>query len=156
MARNQVSASLSPKDLKDAVAKIEEIKAMFPFLITLTNAEKLRLAKFGDKSLAFARKTLALAQKNQEFLPRNFSVEEMEKDVNLYEALYSVIQPLNQLLERVMDTFRKTGDEAYQAARIVYNSAKLAGRSTGGLDAIMDDLGRRFQRKSNAKKKESA
>jgi hypothetical protein len=156
MSKNQVSAVLSQPDLDAVVSMIADIKSRLPFLITLTAADKARMAKFGDKSLAFAHKALSLAQKIQDFLPRNFSVEEMEKDVNLYEALYSVIQPLSLLLEKVTDPFRQAGSEAYDAALIVYKSAQQAGKSTGGLDSVMEDFSKRFARKSNGKKKGTA
>ncbi len=156
MPKNEVSAVLAKVDLDRVITLIADVKSRLPFLITLTPAEKAKMPGFGDKSLAFARKTLALAQKQQDFLPRSFSVEEMEKDVNLYEDLYSIIQPMSLLMEKLYDTFRKVGVEAYEAARIVYGSAKQAGKNTGGLDAIMDDIGKRFARKSKAKAAQTA
>ena len=156
MHNNQVSAVLTEQDLDDVVGMIADIKKRMPFLVTLTNAEKNRLPKFGDKSLAFARKTLALAQKHDDFLPRSFSVEEMEKDVNLYVSLFSIIQPLSILVEKVSDTFRQVGAEAYNAALIVYNSAKQTGKKTGGLDSVMDEISKRFARKPKIKEEEAA
>jgi hypothetical protein len=155
MPRNEVSAVLSQQAQDKIIAMIADIKSLLPFLISLTEADKARMPGFGDKSLVFAQKTLNLAQKQADFLPRSFSVEEMEKDVNLYKALYSIIQPLNLLMEKLTDTFRKVGAEAFDAARIVYGSARQAGQSTGGLDAIMEDIGKRFARKARGKGKET-
>ncbi|MEH2253517.1 hypothetical protein [Nostoc sp.] len=40
------------------------------------------------------------------------------------------------------------GSEAYAAALAVYNYAKASGDVTG-LDAVIDEMGRRFNRRSN-------
>ncbi len=151
MPLNRVSATIIQKDIDDIVAMINNIKTKLPFLITLNEDEKSSLPKFGDKSLAFVKKSLELASKNQDFLPRNFNVEEMKKDAALYEALYSIIQPLNILMEKINDTYREIGAEAYTAALVIYNSAKQSGKDIGGLDNVMDELGKRFSRKYSGK-----
>jgi hypothetical protein len=156
MAVNKVSAVLEQQDMDKVVGLINDIKSAMPFLINLTEKEKAGLLKFGDKTLPFAKKTLVLAQKNQDFLPRNFDVAEFDKDLSLYESMTKVIQPLTQLMEKVMSTYRQTGHETYTAALIVYNLAKKAGKDTGGLDAIIDDIGKRFSRKMSAAAKAKA
>jgi hypothetical protein len=59
-------------------------------------------------------------------------------------AHHSSIQQLADLVEV---TYAAVRSDAYLAAMTVYQSAKLAGKGTG-LDGTLDDLGRRFMRKS--------
>jgi len=45
------------------------------------------------------------------------------------------------------DSLTEIGSEAYAVALVVYNAAKSNGQATG-LDEALDDLGKRFARKS--------
>ena len=87
-------------------------------------------------------------KQNQDFLPRSFDIEEMEKDVELYNDLYPVLLSLHQLNELVEDTLMVVGSEAYAAALVAYRYAKEANLGAG-LDGVLDNIGRRFARKSN-------
>lgn len=54
---------------------------------------------------------------------------------------------MTQLCELIDDTKMLVGSEAYVAALLVYNYAKTNQTNTG-LDAVLDDLGKRFARRS--------
>jgi hypothetical protein len=147
MPDNRVSARLSPED-RDAILKaIETIREKLPFLIDLSSEERQSLPKTGDKSRAFISKAAEIARQNPDFLPRSFDIEEMWRDVELFESLYPVWQSLTQLCELVEDTKIAVGSEAYVAALLVYNYGRTSGLTTG-LDEVMDDLGKRFARRS--------
>ena len=62
------------------------------------------MLKMGDKSRTFVQKTMELVKQNQDFLPRSFDVEEMQKDVDLFNDLYPILLSLQQLNELVEDT----------------------------------------------------
>ncbi len=109
----------------------------------------------GDKSRAFVSKALEVAAQNPEFLPRSFDLEEMRKDVQLFEALYPVLLSLTQLQELVDDTSLAVGSEAYAAALQVYNYAKASGQGAG-LDAVVVEMGQRFARKPGKSKSQKA
>jgi hypothetical protein len=147
MANIRISASLSQKDREAVMEAMATIKEKLPFLIDLTANERKSLPKLGDKSRGFVIKALEVATQNPDFLPRSFDVNEMRLDVELFEALYPVLLSLTQLQELVDDTLIATGSEAYIAALSVYNYAKASG-DVSGLDTVIDDLGRRFTRKS--------
>ena len=72
----------------------------------------------------------------------------MEKDVDLYTTLYPVLLSLQQLNEMAEDTLMVVGSEAYAAALVAYRYAKEANLGAG-LDGVLDDIGRRFARKSS-------
>jgi len=57
------------------------------------------------------------------------------------------LQALNQLQELLDDTVMVVGSEAYAAALVTYRYAKDSGLGDG-LDGIVDDMGRRFARKT--------
>lgn len=152
MPLNKVSASLNATDVQDIMTAITTINTKLPFLISLTAEERRGIAKLGDKSHAFVTKALELATQHPEILPGNLSVAEFKKDVDLFSQLYGIIQPLTLLVDKINDTQMEAGAEAYSAALIVYQSAKISGTDIGGLDSVLDDLGKRFSRKANTVK----
>jgi hypothetical protein len=147
MTTNRISAQLAPADRDEVMAAITTLKTKLPFLVDLTLEERKSLPKMGDKSRAFVSKALEIATQNPDFLPRSFDLEEMEQDVALFESLYPILLSLTQLQELVDDTVMAVGSDAYAAALVVYNFAKASGRGSG-LDAVADEMGRRFARKS--------
>lgn len=155
MNDNRISANLSATDRLAVMDAIATIREKLPFLVDLTTEDRRTMLKMGDKSRAFVSKALEVATQNPEFLPRSFNVEEMRRDLALYEALYPILLSLTQLQELVDDTYIAIGSEAYAAALAVYNYAKASGDVTG-LDAVIDEMGRRFTRRSKKKQPETS
>ncbi|MEH2371996.1 hypothetical protein [Nostoc sp.] len=155
MSTAQISATLTQTERDAVLHAISTIKEKLPFLVDLSSDDRKALPKMGDKSRAFVSKALEVAAQNPEFLPRSFDLEEMRKDVQLFEALYPVLLSLTQLQELVDDTTMAVGSEAYAAALQVYNYAKASGQGAG-LDAVVVEMGRRFARKAGKAKSEKA
>jgi len=147
MADNRISANLSASDRLAVMDAIATIRQKLPFLVDLTAEERKALPKLGDKSRAFVIKALEVGTQNPDFLPRSFDLDEMRRDIELFEALYPILLSLTQLQELVDDTAVAVGSEAYAAGLMVYNYAKASGKGTG-LDSMVNDLGRRFARKT--------
>jgi len=85
----------------------------------------------------------------------SFDLEELRKDVQLFEAMYPIVVALTQLQELVDDTCLAAGSEAYAAALQVYNYAKASGQGAG-LDAVVGEMGQRFARKPRKAKAQEA
>ncbi|MBD0261472.1 MAG: hypothetical protein ICV85_14000 [Tolypothrix sp. T3-bin4] len=155
MADNKISANFSATDRLAVMDAIATIRQKLPFLIDLTTEDRRTIVKMGDKSRAFVTKALEVGTQNPEFLPRSFNLEEMRRDLALYEALYPILLGLTQLQELVDDTCMAAGSEAYAAALAVYGYAKASGDVTG-LDAVINEMGRRFTRRSKKKQPENS
>jgi hypothetical protein len=151
MPTTPISATLNQADREAVMDAVATIKAKLPFLIDLNADERKALPKMGDKSRAFVSKALEVATQNPDFLPRSFDLEELRKDVQLFEAMYPIVVALTQLQELVDDTCLAAGSEAYAAALQVYNYAKASGQGSG-LDAVVGEMGQRFARKSRKAK----
>jgi hypothetical protein len=141
-----ISATLSTADRQAIAQSIATIRERLPFLVDLVSNERSSLPKMGDKSRAFVAKALEVASQNTEFLPRSFDVEEMRKDLELYEDLASLVMTLAQLQDLVDDTCLVVGSEAYLAALTVYNYAKNSGQSANGLEPLVKEMKQRFRR----------
>lgn len=155
MTSNRISAILAPADRDAVMAAVTTIREKLPFLIDLTAEERKALPKMGDKSRAFVSKALEVAKQNSDFLPRSFDLDEMRKDVELFEAMYPIVMALAQLQELMDDTYTTVGSEAYSAALMVYNYAKASGQGAG-LDAVVGELKQRFARKPRQEKPQKA
>jgi hypothetical protein len=155
MTTNKISATLTQSERDAVLTAIATIKQKLPFLLDLTLEERKTLPKMGDKSRAFVSKALEVATQNPDFLPRSFALEEMRKDVQLFEAMYPIVMAFTQLQELLDDTYVTVGSEAYAAALQVYNYAKASGQGSG-LDAVVDELGQRFARRSRKKEPQQA
>jgi hypothetical protein len=150
---NLVSATLTADDHKEVMNAIAIIKSKLPFLMSTTAEERKALTKMGDKSQAFVSLALDLASQSQDYLPRSFDVEEMRKDVELYQQLRPIALALTQLQELVDNTAMVAGSEAMTAALTVYNSAKVNGHDAG-VGAIVEEMGQRFTRMRKSKSEE--
>ena len=155
MSNAPISAALKQSERDEVLQAIATIKEKLPFLIDLSNEERKALPKMGDKSRTFVSKALEVATQNPEFLPRSFDLDEMRKDVQLFEALYPVLLSLSQVHELVDDTSLAVGSEAYAAALQVYTYAKASGQG-GGLETVVDEMGQRFARRSRKAKPQAA
>jgi hypothetical protein len=155
MPNAPISAQLSDTNREVIMSAIATIKASMPFLVDLTVEDRKALPKMGDKSRAFVTKALEIATQNPDFLPRSFDLEEMRKDVELFDQLYPLLLSLNQLQEMMENTYTAVGSEAYTAALTIYKYAKASDQG-GGLEGILDDLGQRFTQKSKKEKPQPA
>ncbi|MGV0024744.1 hypothetical protein [Phormidesmis priestleyi] len=155
MPTNQISATLIQSDRDAVLAAIATIKQKLPFLMDLTPEERKALPKMGDKSRAFVSKALEVATQNPDFLPRAFDLNEMRKDVQLFETMYPIVMAMAQLQELLDDTYVTVGSEAYSSALQVYNYAKASGQGAG-LEAVVDELGQRFARRTKKVKPQQA
>ena len=60
MNTNRVTGSVSGKDQETVPAAIATIRQSFPFLIDLTTAEHVAMAKLGDKGQGFVKRASGL------------------------------------------------------------------------------------------------
>lgn len=146
MAENKVSAVLSAEDVESIINSIQQIKDKLPFLIDLSTEEKKNLPKLGDKSIAFVNKAVEVAQQYADFLPRNFSVDELKKDFELYSQLQRINMLLRELFEKLDDTETEVGSELYVGCLSVYNNLKN-NKIEGELELLLDDLGKKFAKR---------
>ncbi|PSB24824.1 hypothetical protein [Stenomitos frigidus] len=146
MTSNYISGALLPQDREQILADLAEIRTKLPFIIEMAGKAKRALPKMGDKSRAFVHKAMEVATQHPDYLPRSFDLEEMQRDVALFEAIYPIAMALNQLQAELDDTLVAVGSDAYSAALQVYRHVKAHGEGSG-LDALVDDMGQRFGRK---------
>ncbi len=146
---NRVSAVLTQEESDAVLASLDEVRQKMPFLISLLQDEKRSLPRIDPGAQPWASKLYELATRNQDFLPRGFGLDEMKRDVDLWSALIPIEQALTQLSQLVENTYAAVAADAYSAALAVYSFAKHNNVGTEGLDELLDELGKRFARKTS-------
>jgi len=146
MSANRVNTTLSLEDKEAVLAALKLVREKLPFLINLSKPERKKLAAMGNTRYSFVQRALLVAEQCPDVLPRNFSVEDYRRDVELLDALRSISQEVGRLTEGLDDTTLELGAEAYASARTVYRSVKFD-RSGGFLDVTKKELARTFPQK---------
>ena len=145
MSENLVSIAISKEAKKEIFEAIEIINKNLPELISISKDDKASLPKMGDKSVAFVTKALHYAEVNKEVTPGFLDVEEFRKDVEAVRNLSQILNPLQQLVEKLEDTATVAGSEAYIAALTFYSVVKNAVKlDVPGTKTIYEDLCNRF------------
>jgi hypothetical protein len=147
MPENRIDAAFTAEQRERARAALAALSEALPFLIDLGDGERAAMVKFGEMNRSFVVKALAIAEAQPEILPTSFSLPEFRADVTLLEDLYPLRHALETLYRKVDDSYFAAGSEAYAAALLVYQYAKLHNVASGALEESLDDLGRRFARK---------
>lgn len=148
MSSNRIDAVLYSEQSEKFRTGLKLMLEALPFLIDLTPDQRSQMTKFGEKNRSFVVKALAIAEANPGILPSSFSLDEFRKDVDLVESLYPLRNQVEAFFGSLDDTYFAAGSEAYAAALLVYQYAKLHNLATGALEDSVDDLARRFVRKS--------
>jgi hypothetical protein len=148
MPANRVNATLSPEQAQVVQAALATLRANLPFLIDLTPDERKGMLKFGEKNRSFVAKAYAIAEQHPEILPGTFNLADLQADVGLVESLYPLLHSVTDLQGKLEDTYFAAGSEAYAGALLIYQYAKAANLATGILEDALDDLAKRFARRS--------
>jgi hypothetical protein len=147
MPSNRIDATLTDAQRDQAKAALAALAEALPFLIDLNPKERADSPKFGEKNRSFVSKALAVAEEHPEIFPASFSLAEFRAEVQLVEALHPLRHSIEALFGKIGDTYF-AGSDACAAALAVYQYAKLHNVTTGALEDSLDDLGRRFARKT--------
>ncbi|NEO43657.1 MAG: hypothetical protein F6K55_05785 [Moorea sp. SIO4A3] len=145
MPYQNITGTLSERDIEEIKTALQTIEQKLPFLINLTIEERRRLFKMGSKSLSFVNNSLTAAQSNPKVLPASFDLEEFARDYELAVSLTDVLFQLRQLTEKVDDTLMAVNSEAMNSGLQVYDYIKTAAKRTPGLKTIAESLGKRFK-----------
>ena len=150
MARtNKITGVFTDAVKVDVIAKINEAKALMPFLITLTEEERKRHKGIGNKNLSYVQKCLEGAIAFPDELKKNFDTAEFKKDVEMFNSLIGAYIACAALLEMIDDSMKAAGIDAMGSSSEVYASLKTSAKSNANVKAIVAEIAERFKGQSN-------
>ena len=148
----KVSATLSDADKTAVIAKLDEILALMPFLVTITKKESHDLHKMGSKSVEYANLGVSGATTFPAEMRSGFSTAEFQKDANLSGKLLEIQVKTNMVNEMVNDTLMAVGTDTMASADEVYDQLKKAAKKGNApAKAVVDQMALRY--KGQGKKK---
>lgn len=147
--QNRITTTITEADRQAVLDAFQTILTKLPFLVDLSPDDRRELPKMGDKSVAFVRKSVEMAQEGADYLPGAFDAAEFKSDLAIYDALLPFLQKATKLQELLDDTIMLVGSDLYVGSLDHYSAAKRSG-NTGGLDGLMGELGKRFSRRASA------
>ncbi|MCH2043228.1 MAG: hypothetical protein MK212_03750 [Saprospiraceae bacterium] len=127
-AENKISAQLTEDAIQEIAELVKQIKGKLPFLLELSANDRAKIPTVDRTGKAFISDALDAARAKNAVLPEYVSVDELEKDLKLFEALSRVLAPLAELYASLEDTKRVAGAEAYTSAMVIYNMFQMAAK----------------------------
>jgi len=94
---NQISATLSQQDFDELKAAIQVFRDKLPFLVNMTEQDRIAYPKMGEKTVSFVSKALEYSKDNPQLVPPYLDVAEFDKDMKLVEQLQGLLRPLKQI-----------------------------------------------------------
>ncbi len=128
---NRLSTTISAADdaaLEAAGSQLEPI--LNNYCISLDDTERSSLFSLDVENKVFVEECLNEARNHAEPLPPYVQADELDKDYTLFNQLDNIESQLNHLMQKVSDTKRLAGHEAYAMALMIYKlyeAATLAG-----------------------------
>lgn len=118
ITNNRVSIVVPVGFQDDIYARIANLEAGFPLLLSATVDEWTMLPKIDVEHKQFVEDTIAVTRNRVTELPPAMQpmVKEMENDLAYFKVLDDTEIALTQLLEKIRDTRMIAGSEAYQGA----------------------------------------
>jgi len=129
MSIEKLSFVVTPE--KDTIVQqvVDNLSAELDFLLLLAIEDRMGLTKMGRRDVDFVYRTFKHASGTPVYVPPFVSLEEFKKDVDLSTWLRKVEKKLDLIITKVRDTALVSESEAYQSARLFYNSVKAAAKA---------------------------
>ncbi len=143
---NRVSETLSTEQLSNIKTAFQTLRDNLPFLIGLTQSERQTMAKMSTANRAFTESAINAISNNPDIFPPYISIDELRKDLVLYDQLDDIVKQANQISESLRDTQTMAGSEAYVTGLAAYKFVATAAKSgVAGAKTIYDVLKKRFE-----------
>lgn len=144
MSQNLVDLQIDTTLLDALDAAITQMETSLVGLISLTPEQRRGLMKMGEKSEAFCRAALNVAQQHSGIMARDFDIEAFQRDQQTLDLLRPRILRIAHLHQRVIDTEMALGSDQMVAALEVYGALKVAGKGKS-LDEARRNLASRWR-----------
>jgi hypothetical protein len=140
---NRISAELAAEAKAQILTKLREIKALLPFLVTLTPKERKGTPTIGTERTGMVVAFTASMNAHPEFIPGFVEMPEVTLDRDLREAMLEVFMATTELQEAQADTLQVIGRDLYMAFMSYYaNVQQAAKRGVPGAETVLNDLKR--------------
>ena len=149
--QNLVNLSLTETQIANVDAALTTLETELAGLIALSEGDKRRLRRMGNKSESFSRQALQVVSQNPQMIPANIPVGDAIADIKLLDQLRPRLTRMSRLIERGNDTDAALGNDIMTVALQAYGLLKLTGRAEG-METLRRDLSGMFNRSKRSAK----
>ncbi len=129
MSTNELSIEITQEKDAAITQVLDNLEAELDFLVDLNVRGRQSLAIMGRKNLEVVDRSHQHAQVASHFLPSYMPLEEFTKDVLLADWMRKIKKKVDKISDKIDDTTLLAEAEAYQTARLYYNSVKAAAKA---------------------------
>ncbi len=139
--KNNVSINISAQDQLDISAAITTLNTKLkPHLMAMTDEERIGNVRLGDKSVAFVQKAGIYGKQFSTQMPAYIDLAAFQTDIDMVKLFDDYLANIAALKRGLEDTLILGGNEAMEAANMVYAALKLANQNQipGSQEAVND------------------
>ncbi len=144
MNSSNVSATLSDADRDTIIQKLNEVKALLPFLIALSAAERQKLRKVATKRAGYVASVVEAINAYPTALPADFDAAEFGNDVGLSLVLRQIYDIAVGITQGLDDTMLAVGNDLMQQSDTAYGHLKQSAKKNAALKVIVEQIGTAF------------
>ncbi len=148
---NRISQEITDAVKSQVLTKLQEIKDLLPFLITLTPEEKRSILTISTERGAMDAAFTSEMAAHADLVPAYVDPAEMARDRELRADLLEILQRSREICDALEDTAHVAGSDVLLGYLSFYNSVQQAAkRGVDGSKALLDNLSRFFPRSRRA------
>lgn len=155
MSQNLVDLQIDIATIEQLEIALVQVETSLAGLISLTPDQRRELTKMGEKSEAFCRAALNIAQQHAGIMARDFDLEGFQRDQQTLDLLRPRILRIAHLYQRMTDTEMALGSDLMAASLEVYGAVKVSGKDKS-LDEARRNLSARWRVSSQGSEKTPA
>ena len=120
---NRVSIRVTPETVEALYTKLREFRALLPTTPVVMDAELATWEKMGDTRRKEIPPTVAILKEHGSFLPPVLNMEELEKDLALYDLIIEVTKTAQAMIDDLRRLQTIAGCEAVNVYRFAEEKA---------------------------------
>lgn len=152
MNASNISASVTAADKATAITNLNAVKALLPFLVTLSPAERKKLRKMATKRFGYVKAVKDAVDAYPSALPADFDIAEFGKDAALLSDMRDIYEIAIGVSQGLDDTMLAVGNDLMQEADTAYGILKQSAKKNAALKVIVDQIGTAFKGQGKKKK----
>ncbi|MEI6123365.1 MAG: hypothetical protein WCQ95_07020 [Bacteroidota bacterium] len=136
----KILATLTPTNITNLEAVKAIVKQELPFLVDLTNEDRMKKRKLGTKSKGYVADVYAGLSAHPEILPPTFDLEKFKQGMELMAQFPYIRMMFAAFVEQFDDTEMELGHELITETDYGYSLLKLAAKYNESVKLLVDDI----------------
>lgn len=125
---NRISATISDGTIEEIQKGLLEIKSKLPFLVRFLEDNRPYVLEIGENLIPFIDQSMKDGRAYPNLVPPFVDIEELERDLLLFQRLQHLLKPIQELADLLHDTAMAAGSDAFETAVVFYKRVRMGAR----------------------------